>query len=122
MKRNVVAIAVCLGLGVAAGTAFAGSPQSTEPTQTEVHKEALKNGPATPQIDYPTQKNSVPAYQGEGSAQSKPVPPLTQREMGMLYNACIAYPECKTAYADAKEHEAELERAKKAKAGGGGGQ
>jgi hypothetical protein len=39
----------------------------------------------------------------------------------MLYNACIAYPECATAYSKAYEHEQALLRGQKAKASGGSG-
>jgi hypothetical protein len=118
MNRIILAVTVCSGLGMVAGAAFAGGPQTqpAEPTQAEIHQKALKDGPATPQIDYPTKKNSVPPYEGTASSPSKPVPPLTQREIGMLYNACVAYPECKTAYAGAKEHEQALLKAKQRKA------
>lgn len=119
MKRIVVAIAAGLGLGMVASVALAGGQQS-QPTQAEIHEQALKSGPATPQIDYPTKKNAIPPYQGTSHADPKAVPPLSQREIGMLYNACIAYPECKTSYANAKEHEAELQRAKQQQAADGG--
>ncbi|HKT42723.1 MAG TPA: hypothetical protein VJQ86_10275 [Rhodanobacteraceae bacterium] len=118
MKRIVLTIAVCSGLAMAAGSASAVGQQTqpAEPTQSEVNQTALQKGPATPQYNYLAHMDKVTPHQDKGPADQKPVPPLTKTEMGMLYNACIAYIECKTQYAAAKAHEEALQKAKKQKA------
>lgn len=122
MKRMILAVVVAASMGVVSAAALAGGQQAqAEPTPAEVHQKALQDGPATPQLDYLTHKDPVTPHSNGGAADPKPVPPLTQREAGMLYNACIAYIECKTDYEKAYEHEQALLRAQKAKVSGGSG-
>lgn len=122
MKRTILAIVVAAGLGAISAMALAGSQQAqTEPTAAEINQKALQDGPATPQLDYLTHKDPVTPHHDDAPADPKPVPPLTRREAGMLFNACIAYAECATAYSKAYEHEQALLRAQKAKASGGSG-
>ncbi|TAM96167.1 MAG: hypothetical protein EPN40_09375 [Rhodanobacteraceae bacterium] len=122
MKRTILAIAVAASMGAVTAVALAGGQQAqTEPTATEIHQRALQDGPATPQLDYLTHEDPVTPHHDAAAADPKPVPQLTRREAGMLYSACIAYPECVTAYSKAYEHEQALLRAQKAKASGGSG-
>lgn len=122
MQRMILAIAVAAGLGVVSAAALAGGQQTqSKPTAAEIHQKALQDGPATPQLDYLTHRDPVAPRHAAAPADPKPVPPLTRREAGMLFNACIAYPECSTAYSKAYEHEQALQRAKKARAAGGSG-
>lgn len=118
MKRIVLTVAVCSAL--AAGAVFAAGQQTqpAEPSQSEINQKALQNGPATPQPNYLTHEEKVTPHPEAAPSHPKPVPPLSQREIGMLYSACIAYIECKTEYAAAKEHEEALQKAKKQKAAG----
>ncbi|HET9819029.1 MAG TPA: hypothetical protein VFP92_07700 [Rhodanobacteraceae bacterium] len=123
MKRTVLAIVVCAGLGTVAGAAFAAGQQSQPaPTSEEVEQKAMQDGPATPRIGYRTYMEPAAPARKQAPPDPKLMVPLTQREVGMLYNACVAYPECKTAYAKAYEHQQALLRAQKeqaAKSGSG---
>jgi len=122
MKRTILAIVVAASLGAISAVAFAGGQQAqTEPAAAEIHQKALQDGPATPQLDYLTHKDPVTPHHDAAPADPKPVPSLTRREAGMLFNACIAYAECATAYSKAYEHEQALLRAQKANAAGGSG-
>lgn len=122
MKRTILAIVIAASLGaVSAVASAAGQQAQTRPTAEEIHQKALQDGPATPQLDYLTHKDPVTPHAHAAPAAPKPVPPLTRREAGMLFNACIAYPECATAYSKAYEHEQALLRAQKAEASGGSG-
>lgn len=123
MKRIVLTISVCSALAMAAGATFAAGQQTqpAEPTQSEINQKALQNGPATPQPNYLTHMEKVSPHTDAKSSHPKPVPPLSKREIGMLYNACIAYMECRTEYAAAKDHEEALQRAKEQKAAGQSG-
>jgi|GEM_PF-6157739 len=104
MKRTILAIVVCSILGTAAGAAFAGGQQAqTAPTQAEIRQKAMQDGPSTGRIDSITYKEPVAAHHAEAAPNPKLMRPLTQREIGMLFNACIAYPECNTAYSNALE-------------------
>lgn len=113
MKRIVLAAAMGVVAGFAANVVWATGPQEAAPTSQEIHQKALAEGPATGRIGYLTHPEPVAA----APAPRRPVDPrmlkpLTQREVGMLYHACVAYPECKTAYAQAYEHNQALLRAK----------
>lgn len=122
MKRTILAIVIAASLGAVSAVASAGGQQAqARPTAEEIHQKALQDGPATPQLDYLTHKDPVTPHADAAPADPKPVPPLTRREAGMLFNACIAYPECAIAYSKAYEHEQALLRAQQAKASGGSG-
>lgn len=116
-KRTVASILVlCVGFGITSGTAFAAGQQSqTAPTQDEIQQKALQEGPATPRIGYLTHKEPRAPHRAPAPVDPRLMKPLTQREIGMLYNACIAYAECRTAYDKAYEHNQALLRAQKAK-------
>ncbi|MGH8191143.1 MAG: hypothetical protein ACREP2_06825 [Rhodanobacteraceae bacterium] len=116
MKRNIATIVVCASLGMAAATALAGNPpEQPKPTRAEVQQKAMQDGPATMQPGYPTHKDPV-THHPAGTVKPKLMKPLTQRELGMLLNACAAYAECRTSYDQARErYDAQL-RAKAAAA------
>jgi hypothetical protein len=116
MKRSVFTITVCSNLLLAAGATLAGSPQprSNQPTDAEIHQKAMQEGPSTMQAGYLTQKDPVGPHRNASPVNPELLRPLTTREIGMLYNACIAYPECKVAYGKAQEHNQALLNAQKA--------
>lgn len=114
MKHATLAILVCATVGLAASVAVAGSPpDQPQPTRAEIQQKAMQEGPATSQIGYHTYKEPV-VHHPQQPVNPKLMKPLSQREIGMLFNACVAYPECKIAYAQAHErYQAQL-RAKAA--------
>lgn len=111
MKRMLFSITVCLALGAAATAAFAGDPP---PTAAEVQQKAMKEGPSTPRIGYLTHREANAPRREAAPADPHLLKPLSQREIGMLYSACIAYPECASAYSKAYEHNQALLKAQKA--------
>ena len=117
MKQKLLSIIVCSSLGLAAGAVCAGEPsaQTGKPTRAEIQQKAMQDGPASSQFGYVTYKAPAGLHHAAAAVDPKLLRPLTQREMGMLYNACIAYPECMTAYSSAREHEQALLRAQEAK-------
>ncbi|MEO6967236.1 MAG: hypothetical protein ABI132_02090 [Rhodanobacteraceae bacterium] len=116
MKRNAFVILVCASLGMAASTAYAGGPPSQPaPTQGEIQQQAMQNGPSTMQSGYLTQKDPVGPHRKAGPVDPRLLQPLTKREVGMLFNACIGYAECATSYSRAYEHNQALQRAQKEK-------
>lgn len=114
MQRTFLAIIVGAGLAVVAGSAVAGGQQAeaTQPTPAEVQKHAMQNGPSTARIGYLTQKDPPAKQRPVAPVDPKLLEPLTQREVGMLYHACIAYAECWAAYSKAYEHDQALRRAR----------
>lgn len=118
MKRTILSILIGSVLTLATGWAIAGGQQAdaTPPTPAEIQQQAMKDGPSTGRVGYLTQKNEPASYRQSAPIDPKLLEPLSAREVGMLYNACIAYPECKTAYASAREHEQALQRARQASA------
>ncbi|MGH8213376.1 MAG: hypothetical protein ACREPP_09140 [Rhodanobacteraceae bacterium] len=89
---------------MAAGAAFAGGQQSqTVKTQAEIQQKIMQDGPTTGRIDYLTHKDPAAPHHSAAPVNPKLLRPLTQREIGMLLNACIAYPECNSAYSSALE-------------------
>lgn len=121
MKRTVLAITI-VAIAALTTSQWAGArqaPASSAPTRAEIEQQAMQQGPATGRIGYATHKDPSAPKHAAAPVDPKLLQPLTKREIGMLYNACIAYPECKTAYSKAYEHNQALLRAQKAAAGGG---
>lgn len=92
-------------------SARARQAQPPAPERAAVEQQAMQQGPATGRIGYRTHKDPPAAKHAAAPDDPAMLKPLTQREIGMLFNACIAYPECKTAYAKAYEHNQALLRA-----------
>src|SRR5579885_364029 len=104
MKSTVLAIVVCSISRLVAGAASAGGRQTqAAPTPAEIRQKAMQDGPSTGRIDAMTYEEPVAAHRVETAPNPKLMRPLTQREIGMLLNACIAYPECTSAYTSALE-------------------
>lgn len=122
MKRKVLTIIVCSSWVLAAGVAFADQQQtqSKQPTSAEIQQEAMQDGPSTSRIGYLTHMDPAAPHHAAAPVNPKLLRPLTQDEIGMLYYACVAYPECVTAYSHAYEHNQALLRAQKT--GGASGQ
>lgn len=116
MKHAVFAAVVAAGLVMGAGHASAADQQqaASKPTAAEIDRHAMQQGPSTGRIGYPTHKDPPAPRRAAAPVDPKLLRPLTQREVGMLYGACIAYAECKTAYAKAVEHNQALLDARKA--------
>lgn len=114
MKRTIVMIIACAALGAAAAAATAGSPpEQAAPTRAEIQQKALAEGPATMQPGYLTHRDPVTRHPA-GQVNPKLLRPLTQREVGMLFHACSAYPECVAAYGQARDRYDAQVRAKAA--------
>lgn len=116
MKHATLAFVVAAALAMAAGQVAAAGRQDAQakPTQAEVDQHAMQHGPATPRIGYLTHRDPPAPKRDSTPVDPKLLRPLTQREVGMLYNACTAYAECRTAYARAYEHNQALLNAKRA--------
>lgn len=115
MKCTILAISVFATLALASGgAAIAGQPPSSAPTRAEVEQQAMQQGPSTGRIGYLTHKDPPTPHHAAAPVDPKMLRPLTKREIGMLFNACIAYAECKTAYSKAYEHHQALLRAQHA--------
>jgi hypothetical protein len=119
MKCTILAISVFATVALASSRMAAAGPPSSAPTRAEIEQQAMQQGPATGRIGYLTHKDPSAPPHAAAPVDPKMLRPLTKREIGMLFNACIAYAECKTAYAKAYEHQQALLRAQKAAAGGG---
>jgi hypothetical protein len=121
MKRTIFVMIFSSSLYAATGAVFAGSQQTgtKEPTRAEIQQKAMQDGPSTSQFGYVTYKASAAPSRNAAPTDPKLLRPLTQREIGMLYNACVAYSECATAYGKAYEHNQALLRAQKAESGPG---
>ena len=121
MKRTVLAI-TAVSIAALASSQIAGArqpPPSPAPNRAEIEQQAMQQGPATGRIGYLTHTDAPAPKHAAAPVDPKRLRPLTKREIGMLYNACIAYAECKTAYAKAYEHNQALLRARKAAGEGG---
>lgn len=119
MTCTILAISVFAAMALMSGeAAIAGQPPSPTPTRAEIEQQAMQQGPTTGRIGYLTHKDPPAPRHAAAPVDSKNLHPLTKREIGMLFNACIAYPECKTAYAKAYEHQQALLRAQHAAAEG----
>ncbi|MBN8736250.1 MAG: DUF4148 domain-containing protein [Xanthomonadales bacterium] len=119
MKCTTLAISVFATVALASGqAASAGQPPSSAPTRAEVDQQAMQEGPTTGRIGYLTHKDPPAPHRAAAPVDPRMLRPLTKREIGMLFNACIAYAECKTAYAKAYEHHQALLRAQQASAEG----
>lgn len=94
--------------------ASAQQAKSSSPTSAEIERQAMQQGPATGRLGYLTHQEPRTPKRAEKPVDPKMLQPLTRREIGMLYNACIAYPECKVAYSKAYEHNQALLRAQRA--------
>lgn len=119
MYQRVMAMVVGVVLAACAGRAVAQVQQA--PTRAEVEQQAMQQGPSTGRIGYQTRRSPRVAKHKPAPADPKLLQPLTEREVGMLFNACVAYPECKTAYRRAYEHNQALLQARR-EAGGDGGE
>lgn len=103
-----------LRLGLVAHAALAGGQQSTtEPSAAQVRQKALQDGPSTMQMEYLTHKQPVAPHRDAAPTDPRLLRPLTKREIGMLYNACIAYAECASSYSRAYAHNQALLKAHK---------
>jgi len=119
MKCTILAISVFATLALGSGqAAVAGQPPSSAPTRAEIEQQAMQQGPSTGRIGYLTHQDPPAPQQAAAPIDPRMLRPLTKREIGMLFNACIAYAECKSAYAKAYEHHQALLRAQHAAAGG----
>lgn len=119
MNRNAFVILVCASLGMAASAAYAGAPSSQpDPSSAAVQQQAMQDGPSTAQIGYVSAKTPAAPHRDAGPVNPKFLRPLTQREIGMLFNACIAYAECATEYSRAYEHNQVLERSQQGNVAG----
>lgn len=120
MKHAALAVAVAAACVLAAAQASAAGQQepASTPTAAEVEQHAMQHGPSTGRIGYPTHKDPPAPKRAVAPVDPKMLRPLTQREVGMLYNACAVYPECRIAYSKAVEHRDALERARQAPAEG----
>lgn len=114
MKHAAFAMVAVAGSLLIAGHAPASGQQASPaaPTAAEVDQHAMQHGPSTGRIGYPTHKDPPAPRHAAAPTDPRLLRPLTQREVGMLYSACVAYPECKIAYSKAVEHRDALERAK----------
>lgn len=120
MTRTMIAVAVCATMGLVLNHVAIGqqAPSSASAAAT-FDQQVMQQGPTTDRPGYLVRKDRVAPRHAAAPTDPKLLRPLTQREMGMLYNACIAYPECKTAYAKAYEHNQALLRERKAQGEGG---
>lgn len=123
MKHTILAITV-FAIAKLASSQVASARQAlpSAPTHAGIEQGAMQQGPSTGRIGYLTHEDLPAPKRAEAPVDPKLLRPLTQREAGMFYNACIAYPECKTAYSKAYEHDQALRRAQKAKVAGRAGQ
>lgn len=122
MYKTILAIAI--GTAVFALAAPRVSPaqesQSPAPTRSEIDAQAMQHGPSTGRIGARTQRDPHAARRAEAPLDPRLMQPLNEREVGMLFNACVAYPECKTAYQKAYAHQQALLEAQRRAAAGEG--
>lgn len=120
MKGTMIVVALCATAGLALSQVAVGQQApSSASDRAALDQQVVQQGPTTDRPGYMERKDPVARRRAAAPVDPKLLRPLTQREMGMLYNACIAYPECKTAYAQAYEHNQALLRARKAQEANG---
>lgn len=123
MQRTILAVTILAAAGLALSqAAVAEPPPVSAPTPAEVHQHAMQHGPSTGRIGYLTHKDPPAPTKTPVPVNPELLRPLSQREIGMLFNACVAYAECATAYSRAYEHNQAQQRAAAAKALKDGGQ
>jgi|SRR5690348_14979169 hypothetical protein len=120
MKRTMIAVALCATAGLALSQVAIGQQApSSASAAAKFDQQVMQQGPTTDRPGYLVRKDPVAPKHAAAPTDPRLLRPLTQREIGMLYNACVSYPECAIAYSRAYEHNQALLRARKAEGEGG---